>query len=57
MTEIDPELIFEVIEKQAEEGVDFMTVHCGITKRRRQHLKNEKGCGVVSRGGSFLVNG
>ena len=24
--------LFEVIERQAEEGVDFMTVHCGVTR-------------------------
>jgi phosphomethylpyrimidine synthase len=48
--------IFKVIEKQAEDGVDFMTVHCGVTKKSLQRLKNkERILGVVSRGGSFIA--
>ncbi|WP_038057632.1 phosphomethylpyrimidine synthase ThiC [Thermodesulfobacterium hydrogeniphilum] len=48
--------IFKVIEKQAEDGIDFMTVHCGVTKESLQRLKNkERILGVVSRGGSFLA--
>ncbi len=48
--------IFKVIEKQAEDGIDFMTVHCGVTKEALQRLKNkERILGVVSRGGSFLA--
>ncbi len=48
--------IFKVIEKQAEQGVDFMTVHCGITKEGLERLKNkERVLGVVSRGGSFII--
>ena len=44
------------IELQAAAGVDFITVHCGIT---RQSLSVLKGCdrimGMVSRGGTFLA--
>ncbi len=48
--------IFRVIEKQAEDGVDFMTVHCGITREVLDRLKNkERIMGVVSRGGSFIA--
>ncbi|MCX8040959.1 MAG: phosphomethylpyrimidine synthase ThiC [Thermodesulfobacteriaceae bacterium] len=48
--------IFEVIQKQAEDGIDFMTVHCGITSETLQRLKNkERVMGVVSRGGSFII--
>jgi len=48
--------IFEVIQKQAEDGVDFMTVHCGITRYTLERLKNkERILGVVSRGGSFVI--
>jgi len=48
--------IFEVIQKQAEDGVDFMTVHCGITRHTLERLKNkERILGVVSRGGSFII--
>lgn len=48
--------LFSVIESQAEQGVDFMTLHCGVTKQSVEMLRNHKRiCDVVSRGGSFLV--
>ncbi|MEW6488360.1 MAG: phosphomethylpyrimidine synthase ThiC [Thermodesulfobacteriota bacterium] len=54
--EMDPEEIFRVIEEQAREGVDFVTVHCGITRQGLRHLEGHRRLlGVVSRGGSFTV--
>lgn len=54
MTEDD---LFQVIEDQAKQGVDFMTLHCGIT---RDSIKQLRGQGriadVVSRGGAFMVS-
>jgi phosphomethylpyrimidine synthase len=48
--------IFDVIEKHAQDGVDFVTVHCGVTKKNLEILKNKKRvCGIVSRGGSFMA--
>ncbi|MCB2226010.1 MAG: phosphomethylpyrimidine synthase ThiC [Desulfarculaceae bacterium] len=48
--------VFRVIEQQAEEGVDFMTVHCGVTQQAVQRLRTEgRITDVVSRGGSFLT--
>lgn len=48
--------IFEVIEEQAREGVDFMTVHCGVTRRSIEHLQRQtRLTNVVSRGGAFLL--
>jgi phosphomethylpyrimidine synthase len=48
--------LFEVIERQAEEGVDFMTVHCGVTRNTVERLRRtHRLLGVVSRGGSFLI--
>jgi len=48
--------IFEVIERQAEDGVDFMTVHCGLTLKGLELLKNQgRITDIVSRGGSFLT--
>ncbi len=48
--------LFEIIEAQAEEGVDFMTVHCGVTRNTMERMKlDHRVLGVVSRGGSFLV--
>jgi phosphomethylpyrimidine synthase len=56
ISQIDGELLFGVIEEQAEQGVDFITVHCGINKETVEIL-NRQGrlAGTVSRGGSFLV--
>lgn len=54
--EMDPEEIFRVIEEQAREGVDFVTVHCGITREGVRRLEGHpRLLGVVSRGGSFTV--
>jgi phosphomethylpyrimidine synthase len=48
--------LFEVIERQAEEGVDFITVHCGVTRSAVERLRRARRLlGVVSRGGSFLI--
>jgi len=53
MTEDD---IFNTIEKHAKDGVDFMTVHCGVTKQIVKRLaKHPRLMGVVSRGGTFLA--
>ncbi|MBI2934065.1 MAG: phosphomethylpyrimidine synthase ThiC [Chloroflexi bacterium] len=53
MTEDD---IFRGIEEQAADGVDFITVHCGITQAAVARLKTQKRVtDVVSRGGSFLI--
>lgn len=55
--EMDPEDIFKSIENQAKEGVDFMTLHCGITKELVDKLQIAKRMmGVVSRGGTFLTS-
>ncbi|MDO5848466.1 MAG: phosphomethylpyrimidine synthase [Methanobrevibacter sp.] len=55
--EMDPEDIFKSIENQAKEGVDFMTLHCGITKELVEKLQIAKRMmGVVSRGGTFLTS-
>jgi phosphomethylpyrimidine synthase len=48
--------LFDVIEQQAREGVDFMTVHCGVTQAAIKRLKNQKRLtDVVSRGGAFII--
>jgi hypothetical protein len=38
-----PKELFEEIEAQAEQGGDFMTVHCGITKRASSWAMEEGG--------------
>lgn len=48
--------LFEVIERQAEEGVDFMTIHCGVTRNALDRLRRSgRLLGIVSRGGAFLT--
>ncbi|GAI87149.1 unnamed protein product, partial [marine sediment metagenome] len=33
--------IFDVVEEQARDGVDFMTIHCGVTRASIARLKNQ----------------
>ncbi|AEG14161.1 Phosphomethylpyrimidine synthase [Desulfofundulus kuznetsovii DSM 6115] len=48
--------LFAVIEKQAADGVDFITVHCGITLETIGRLQRQgRVTDIVSRGGSFLA--
>lgn len=48
--------IFSTIEEQAKDGVDFITVHCGVTQRSVTHLSRQRRLtNVVSRGGAFLI--
>ncbi|MBU0952743.1 MAG: phosphomethylpyrimidine synthase ThiC [Elusimicrobia bacterium] len=56
VSQMPAEQLFSVIEEQVADGVDFITVHCGITKKTVEILNKQKRiCGVVSRGGAFLV--
>ena len=56
ISEMSIDGIFGIIEQQAEEGVDFMTVHCGVTRRIIETLrKSRRITGIVSRGGAFLA--
>jgi phosphomethylpyrimidine synthase len=48
--------IFAAIEEHAKDGVDFMTVHCGVTRAAIDRLKQQgRVADVVSRGGAFLI--
>jgi len=50
--------VLEVIERQAAEGVDFFTIHAGITKEiiNKMHRLKKRLMGIVSRGGAILAN-
>ena len=55
--DMDPDDIFKAIENQAKEGVDFMTLHCGITRDLVSKLEKQKRMmGIVSRGGTFMAS-
>ena len=56
ITRITAEDLFDVIESQAKQGVDFMTLHCGVTRESIKRLRDQgRVTDVVSRGGAFLV--
>lgn len=52
--DLTPDIMFEVIELQAQQGVDYMTIHAGVL---REHLPLVAGriTGIVSRGGAILA--
>ena len=52
--DIDPKTILATFKKQAEQGVDFFTVHAGVLKEHLPLLKNRI-AGIVSRGGALLA--
>ncbi|HOZ15780.1 MAG TPA: phosphomethylpyrimidine synthase ThiC [Tenuifilaceae bacterium] len=55
ISELNPEELFDEIEVQAQMGVDFMTLHCGVTRSSLSSLDNDpRVCGIVSRGGALL---
>ena len=54
LEDVDAAAMIEAVRLQAQQGVDFVTVHCGVTRKALGLLKNRV-TGVVSRGGAFLV--
>ncbi|MEN6329980.1 MAG: phosphomethylpyrimidine synthase [Methanobacteriaceae archaeon] len=56
VVDMDEDDMFTAIEEQAREGVDFMTIHCGITRDTVEKTQRSKRTmGIVSRGGAFLA--
>jgi phosphomethylpyrimidine synthase len=48
--------IFNAIEEHARDGVDFITVHCGVTRAAVDRLRQQgRVADVVSRGGAFHI--
>jgi len=49
--------LFSAIEQNAKDGIDFVTVHCGVTTSSLQALRSQgRVLGVISRGGALLVD-
>jgi len=49
--------LFRAIEENGEDGVDFVTVHCGVTRRSVECIDSQgRLLGIVSRGGSILAH-
>ncbi len=56
LVDMAPDALFEVIERHVLDGVDFLTVHCGVTLLSKERLEAEgRLMDVVSRGGSFHI--
>lgn len=56
IAKMTPDELFGVIEEHAKDGVDFVTVHCGVTKKAIERLREDSRIlDVVSRGGAFLI--
>ncbi len=56
IVELTADDLFEVIENHAREGVDFVTVHCGVTRAAISRLKEQgRVTDIVSRGGALLA--
>lgn len=56
MLEMTADELLEVIERHAADGVDFVTLHCGVTQETVAALqKHPRIGGIVSRGGSLLA--
>jgi phosphomethylpyrimidine synthase len=52
--DLTPELMLEVIEEQAEQGVDYMTIHAGVLREFVPLVRNRI-TGIVSRGGALMA--
>lgn len=53
---MEPEEMLDAIRLHGEDGISFVTVHCGVTLSGLAHLERKpRVCGIVSRGGSFLA--
>jgi phosphomethylpyrimidine synthase len=56
MVKMTADDLFTAIEDHCRDGVDFITVHCGVTRSAISRLKQQKRVAdVVSRGGAFLT--
>ena len=49
-----PQHFLDMVEHQAKQGVDYMTVHCGVLLEHL-HLTMSRVTGIVSRGGSLIA--
>lgn len=55
LKDITVDEFFSVVERHAEDGVDFMTVHCAMNQKTAERIKNNNRLtNIVSRGGSIL---
>jgi len=54
--DVDADLLFNVVREHCRQGVDFLTLHCGVNRQAFHSLRADpRIMGVVSRGGAFHV--
>ncbi|HVP93685.1 MAG TPA: phosphomethylpyrimidine synthase ThiC [Methanoregulaceae archaeon] len=54
--DVDADLLFNVIREHCRDGVDFLTLHCGVNREALAALRDDpRLMGVVSRGGAFHI--
>ena len=57
ISEMTPDDLFGVIEENGRDGVDFITVHCGVNRESVAAVEAQgRVLGIVSRGGSMTAN-
>jgi phosphomethylpyrimidine synthase len=55
LSDITADEFFKVVEAHVEDGVDFLTIHCGMNRRTAERIdKHDRLTSIVSRGGSLL---
>jgi len=52
--EMRPQHFLDMVEHQAQQGVDYMTVHCGVLLEHL-YMTMDRVTGIVSRGGSLIA--
>ena len=52
--DMTPQHFLDMVEHQSKQGVDYMTVHCGVMMEHL-HLTTSRVTGIVSRGGSLIA--
>lgn len=54
---LDPEFLFDLIEKQLADGISFMAIHCGINRYTIERLRKQgyRYGGLVSKGGTYMA--
>jgi phosphomethylpyrimidine synthase len=54
--DVTAEMIFEAVEEHCSAGVDYLTLHCGVTRRAVALARGQgRRLGIVSRGGSLMA--
>lgn len=56
MVDFSEKDFFDMVIAHAEDGIDFMTIHVGVTRRVLERVKNSKRIlKIVSRGGAIIA--